>query len=920
MAENLRPDVFISYSSKNKEIADEIVKEFESNNIKCWYAPRDIMPGEEWVTAVTGGLESSKVLVLIYTDESNESRQVMNEVAVAFNAGKTIVPFRLTENKMNSEFEYYLTRVHWLDGVTKTLKDNIVELRKYIQIILSGIDNADTTPNLNAVSEAAPKKKKKALSAVIIALIAAGAGALLLVVLAVALIVFLSLGSGNRYMRNGLEAYNSKYHSTVENNKARSYFEKAAQKGKPDAYYYLGMLDEREYDYSSAKLNFEKGLTAGSNLSKLELGYLYENGLGVNPDLQTAKTYYDEALSEGCLEANYYEGAFLLCGYYGDEIDTMNALIFLNKSKESEVQKIAADSYMRIGTIQEFDISNGNFDLQKTLDCYQKAMEKDPYFEGRAYCYMASDYLVFEDTQNFDDCYQKALQFYLSSAKAGDENSMIEAGKIYQYGYGTNVDSEIAMDYYRKAADEGNSYAMIFVGYMYELGQDFVKKDIDKAYEWYKKSADLGNSQAMIYIGDLYLYGAYGIKNDLPDYNMARFWYEEALKNGCIDAYYNLGYMYEQGLGADCDYDKALEYYQKSSEYGVALAMCRIGYLYDFGHIGGEINKEEAMNWYYKAAKAGSSDAMLRIGALYEEEKDYENAKVWYTVAASKDNTDSMVSLAFLYYYGNSTGEADYENALNWFEKAANAGNTTALDMVGNMYLDGKGCEQSFEKAKQCFESAVERGVATDYAYYILGHLYHKGLGTDKDIEKALEYYKKAADLGDTQALETLGGMYFDGDGVTPDQAEAMYYLQKAADSSNSCTALTYKRLGDCYYYGYGSSYNELTAQKYYLIASDMGLEDPVMWDNIAMTYYNSLRYSDAADYYVKSAEKSKDPVAMYSAAVCFYNDGKFSEALKWFGKSIDNGYSRPSVPKNDIKNMVEAGQVSAEDAQKWLD
>ena len=62
MAENLRPDVFISYSSKNKEIADEIVKEFESNNIKCWYAPRDIMPGEEWVTAVTGGLESSKVL------------------------------------------------------------------------------------------------------------------------------------------------------------------------------------------------------------------------------------------------------------------------------------------------------------------------------------------------------------------------------------------------------------------------------------------------------------------------------------------------------------------------------------------------------------------------------------------------------------------------------------------------------------------------------------------------------------------------------------------------------------------------------------------------------------------------------------------------------------------------------------------
>ena len=35
-------DVFISYSSKNKNIADAIVADLEQNNIKCWYAPRDI--------------------------------------------------------------------------------------------------------------------------------------------------------------------------------------------------------------------------------------------------------------------------------------------------------------------------------------------------------------------------------------------------------------------------------------------------------------------------------------------------------------------------------------------------------------------------------------------------------------------------------------------------------------------------------------------------------------------------------------------------------------------------------------------------------------------------------------------------------------------------------------------------------------
>ena len=123
-------DVFISYSSKNKNIADAVVSEFEQNGIRCWYAPRDIRPGEEWVTAITGALEKAKVLVLIYTDESNSSRQVMNEVAVAFNAGLTIVPFRLSDEQMSSELEYYLTRVHWLDAVSKPLRKNIIALRE----------------------------------------------------------------------------------------------------------------------------------------------------------------------------------------------------------------------------------------------------------------------------------------------------------------------------------------------------------------------------------------------------------------------------------------------------------------------------------------------------------------------------------------------------------------------------------------------------------------------------------------------------------------------------------------------------------------------------------------------------------------------------------------------------------------------
>ena len=131
-------DVFISYSSLNKNVADAVVSDFEQHGIRCWYAPRDIMPGQEWVTAIHDAINSCKLFILIYTDSSNESRQVANEVALAFNSGKTLIPFRLSETEMSTELEYYLTRVHWLDAVKPPLMQSIESLREYSDRILNG--------------------------------------------------------------------------------------------------------------------------------------------------------------------------------------------------------------------------------------------------------------------------------------------------------------------------------------------------------------------------------------------------------------------------------------------------------------------------------------------------------------------------------------------------------------------------------------------------------------------------------------------------------------------------------------------------------------------------------------------------------------------------------------------------------------
>ena len=276
-------DVFISYSTKNKNVADAIVADFEQNGIKCWYAPRDILPGQEWVSAIKEGLSKARVFVLIYTSESNDSRQVMNEVALAFNAGKTIVPFRLTEGEMSNELEYYLTRVHWLDALTKPLSKNIEKLRHYIEVILShSEDNEREIPKQEPV-KTSPIKKLTDKKIIIPA-------AAILVLLIVLLAVFVRKGANDnydKYMEDGLTAFHSLYQGAEDNRTAREAFEKAKETNS-DAYYYLGKLNEREYNYEDAVTSYETGIKMGSNLSKIGLGYLYYTGNGVIVDLDKA--------------------------------------------------------------------------------------------------------------------------------------------------------------------------------------------------------------------------------------------------------------------------------------------------------------------------------------------------------------------------------------------------------------------------------------------------------------------------------------------------------------------------------------------------------------------------------------------------------------------------------------------------------
>ncbi|HOD84309.1 MAG: hypothetical protein BWX88_01524 [Planctomycetes bacterium ADurb.Bin126] len=121
-------EVFISYSNKDKTVADAICATLEKRKMRCWIAPRDIAAGDSWGGSIIEAIGDAKVMVLVYSGNSNLSQQVIREVERAVAKGLALVPFRIDAAPMSREMEYFLSSSHWLDAMTGPLERHLERL------------------------------------------------------------------------------------------------------------------------------------------------------------------------------------------------------------------------------------------------------------------------------------------------------------------------------------------------------------------------------------------------------------------------------------------------------------------------------------------------------------------------------------------------------------------------------------------------------------------------------------------------------------------------------------------------------------------------------------------------------------------------------------------------------------------------
>jgi hypothetical protein len=129
-------DVFISYSTKDKTIADAVCAKLEENKIRVWIAPRDVPAGANFAESIIRAINTCQVFVLIWSTNTNTSNHILNEINQAFDQGITIIPFRIQDVQPSDEMRYYFGRTHWLDAINPPLENHIDTLRDTILVNL----------------------------------------------------------------------------------------------------------------------------------------------------------------------------------------------------------------------------------------------------------------------------------------------------------------------------------------------------------------------------------------------------------------------------------------------------------------------------------------------------------------------------------------------------------------------------------------------------------------------------------------------------------------------------------------------------------------------------------------------------------------------------------------------------------------
>ena len=117
------PYVFISYASSERDRVMEIVAALRDAGVTCWVDQHDIAGGSNWGGSIADAIQGCSALILMSSATSLASRNVRQELALAWQHDKSCVPLLLDTTPVPNDVAYWLATAQWIEVLDQPARE-----------------------------------------------------------------------------------------------------------------------------------------------------------------------------------------------------------------------------------------------------------------------------------------------------------------------------------------------------------------------------------------------------------------------------------------------------------------------------------------------------------------------------------------------------------------------------------------------------------------------------------------------------------------------------------------------------------------------------------------------------------------------------------------------------------------------------
>ena len=442
-------DVFISYAKEDKIVADAVCATLESHAVRCWIAPRDVLPGMAYGEAIIDAIRSCRIMILVFSSKSNASPHIPKEIERAVSAGVAVIPFRIEDVLPGKSLDYFIGSVHWLDALTRPLEQHLERLVQNVQTLLSRDAPVIEARKSSAIAAPAPSV---APSPVRPPWLYAALGIMALLVIVFAVLLFARKPSKTAQIAP----------AAVNSTPPAASQPPPAVASQPSGISSAGSSDAAVASKPASPTTARREPKTGVHDTARAPAKPEAPAAHAAAPSTSAEDLFDQGLS----------------AYRGKQF-----------SQAAELYRKACDGGERKGChdlgLMYLRGEGMEKDLNRAAGLFKRACDAG----GTGGCLDLG--LMYLRGEGVPKDLNRAADLYKRACDAGAPPGCTDLGRMYHDGEGVAKDLNRAADLFKRACDAGGAIGCLDLGTMYRRGEG-VPKDRDRAADLFKKACEAG--------------------------------------------------------------------------------------------------------------------------------------------------------------------------------------------------------------------------------------------------------------------------------------------------------------------------------------------------------------------------------------------------------------------------------------------